>query len=177
MANRKTLVQWSIGELIGVLTVGMAVVGLLWAENFVFRLVMLLALLIPVAWLIIAVTGRSEWRTFGIGSILAVLCFGAGVILTHNQVIRGMDGSILAMPTLSVSAYARQFIERDVFYVDGERLPNSHQLTIDEYGTVSDADENVIGAIAGSVASRGGTGAGLASTREISVRTLPSPNT
>lgn len=138
MEKRRPLAQWTIREFIFVLSVGILVLGSMWAAKLIWQLAMLLVMLIMIAMLVVAFTGRGEWRTFAIGFALAVAFYG--VVSTTKPA---------EIPTQWIWDQLRDHVSRQVFVLDGEPLPDSQKLSVTPDGLVRDENGQSIGGLSG----------------------------
>ncbi len=138
MRKQKPLVQWTIREFLFVLTVGIVVLGSMWATKLVWQLAMLLAMLILIAMLVLASTGRREWRTFAIGFALAAAFYG--VISKTNPA---------EIPTQWIWDQLRDHVSRRVFVLDDAIMADSQTLSVTPDGLVRDQEGQPVGGLSG----------------------------
>ncbi|WP_146118552.1 hypothetical protein [Blastopirellula marina] len=99
---------------------------------------MLLAMLILIAMLVLAFTGRKEWRTFAIGFALAAAFFG--VVSKTNPA---------EIPTQWIWDQLRDHVSRRVFVLDDAIMADSQTLSVTPDGLVRDEEGQPVGGLSG----------------------------
>ncbi|RCS54690.1 hypothetical protein DTL42_06065 [Bremerella cremea] len=138
MGKQKPLLQWTIREFLFVMTVGIVVLGSMWATKLVWQLAMLLAMLILIAMLVLAFTGRKEWRTFAIGFALAAAFYGVVSKINPTEI-----------PTQWIWDQLRDPVSRRVFVLDGDTMVDSQTLSVTPDGLVRDKEGQPVGGLVG----------------------------
>ncbi|MEW4561216.1 hypothetical protein AB1K70_01750 [Bremerella sp. JC770] len=145
MNHRIPLVQWSLGELVVVVTVATVVVGSLWAPMIFFQLAMILLMLIASILVVILCIGSGYLRTFCIGFASAV-----GVYLLALILVESPYGIFVAedvrLPTTTIWAKMQPHITQ----IRAGSYPRSSvnkELIWQDDSTLKDVDGNHYGAV------------------------------
>lgn len=144
MSQRQALVQWSLLELVIVLTTGIVVLGSMWAPQIFLWLVLMGVMLFLFALFVIARVGRGQWRTFATGFCCFTIGYLAALLLVENNSY-SIFPNIHQLPT-TIAMYQLQPVLTQTSYMkDGERIPASLNPTVDIYGNVTDSAGNNLG--------------------------------
>lgn len=137
MGERKPLVQWTILEFIGVVTVGTLVVGAMWASTPVFTFCLFVSMVLVLGMGTIALTGRGEWRLFATGFTMVVLAYTA----------LGMLGFASRLPTHDFWRYLQPSLTRAEYREDPP--PSLTDPVIYQSGSIYDETGKRLGSIHG----------------------------
>lgn len=144
MTQRQALVQWSLLELVIVLTTGILVLGSMWAPQIFLWLVLMGVMLFLFALLAVSRVGRGPWRAFATGFCCFTLGYLAALFLVENTNY-SIFPNIHQLPTTIAMHQLQPFVTQTSYLKDGERIPASLNPTVDLYGTVTDAEGNTLG--------------------------------
>lgn len=84
MSQRQALAQWSLLELVVVLTTGTFVIGSMWAPQLFLWLALMFLLLLVFAFLTISRVGKGQWKTFAQGFCCFAIGYLAALFLVEN---------------------------------------------------------------------------------------------
>ncbi|MHC2070556.1 hypothetical protein ACYFX5_24055 [Bremerella sp. T1] len=149
MNGRKPLVQFSIAELVTVLTIGCLVVGAMWAHEIVSNLALLVAMGIVIGNLIVIAVARNQPRTFAIGFTLAAFSYAVLSLIVEHRIGETSEFRLdRELPTTKLWMELREPITREYFYLDDKLIPESRKPTFLEDGrTVVDKDGTKLGRV------------------------------
>ncbi len=168
MNSRKPLVQFSIAELVTVLTIGCLIVGAIWAPWIFVEWLFFLAMMFALSALVIAFLGRNEARFFSVGFSVLLIGYLTLSLIGQAKVLNIMSVSFDALPTTTLWEQAYETIKQ-VSYKnekEGTYIASSLEPQMDQLGVIRDKDGNRIGVV-------GGTGGGFSSGAKIGGNTVP----
>lgn len=144
MGQRQALVQWSLGELVIVLTTGTIVIGSMWAPQVFLWLVLIFFMLLVFSMVAISRVGRHHWRTFATGFCCFTIGYLAALLLVENPNLSTFP-TIGQLPTTNLMFQCQEILTHTRYIKDGKVIPASRELKIDTYGNVIDSDGNSLG--------------------------------
>jgi len=144
MSDSKPLIQFSVAELVVVLTIGTLVGGSMWAPNILLQLVMVLVLLLPLVFVTMALIGKDSWRIFSIGFVVFALGYFTAGIVIKNQSL-SLPNSHQELPTDYLWSQLYESIVQRVYFKDGKPISEDLEPKSDEWGNVTDKNGNYLG--------------------------------
>ncbi|QDU76597.1 hypothetical protein Pan97_36490 [Bremerella volcania] len=144
MSQRQALVQWSLLELVVVLTTGVVVIGSMWAPQIFLWLVLMGVMLFLFSLLAISRVGRGPWRAFATGFCCFAIGYFAALILVENNSFT-LFSELRQLPTTNWMYHWQPVLTHTKYMKDGEAIPASLAPTMDIYGNVTDSEGNSLG--------------------------------
>lgn len=144
MSTHAPWVQWSLLELVVVLTIGVVVLGSIWAPPIFLNLVLAGFMLLVFSLLAIAWVGRGSWRTFATGFCCFSFAYLAALVLVETGQSRLFQG-VGQLPTTSLMITWQSSLTRTQYIKDGQPISDELKPTMDNMGNVIDADGNTLG--------------------------------
>lgn len=137
MSQQKPLVQWTILELVSVVTIGTLVVGGMWAPPLVFWFAGLVAMALVLGMGTIALTGRGEWRRFAAAFTMVVVAY----------IALGMLGYADRLPTHEFWLYLQPSLTRAEYREDSP--PSGTNPVVYQSGIIYDETGKRLGSLRG----------------------------
>ncbi|MFN3152028.1 hypothetical protein [Bremerella sp.] len=144
MTQRQALVQWSLWELVVVMTTGILVLGSMWAPQIFLWLVLMGTMLFLFALIAISRVGRGPWRAFATGFCCFTIGYLAAFFLVENNNY-SIFPNIHQLPTTIAMHQLQPYVTHTIYLKDGKPIPASLNPTVDIYGNVADSNGNNLG--------------------------------
>ncbi len=146
MNARPSLIQFSLSELIAVMTIATIVLGSMWTSREVVSGVVVGVVLLVLAWFTLALVGHGRLRAFAIGFVVFVLGYHLiAAVVVHGVVALNVIDN--RMPPIRLWGQLHEPIVRRVFMKDGQPIDASLEPTLSSRGIVTDKQGNRLGTI------------------------------